>query len=57
MSNVKVFSAGEWWRLLFHMYLHAGVLHMAFNIFALLPLKGEKQKFLRELQSHMLFHQ
>ena len=36
MSNVKVFSDGEWWRLLFHMYLHAGVLHMLFNAFALL---------------------
>jgi len=25
MSNVKVFSDGEWWRLIFHMYLHAVV--------------------------------
>lgn len=36
MSNVKVFGEGEWWRLFLHMYLHAGVLHMLFNIFALL---------------------
>ena len=25
MSYTKVFSTGEWWRLLFHLYLHAGV--------------------------------
>lgn len=36
MSNGKVFGKGEWWRLILHMYLHAGVLHMLFNVFALL---------------------
>jgi len=36
MSKVKVFGNGEWWRLLFHAYLHVGVLHMLFNVFALL---------------------
>ncbi len=36
MSNAKVFGDGEWWRLFLHMYLHAGVLHMLFNVFALL---------------------
>ena len=36
MSNVKVFGDGEWWRLFLHIYLHAGVLHMLFNVFALL---------------------
>ncbi|MBQ7782351.1 MAG: rhomboid family intramembrane serine protease, partial [Oscillospiraceae bacterium] len=36
MSNAKVFGDGEWWRLFFHIYLHAGVLHMLFNVFELL---------------------
>lgn len=36
MSNAKVFGAGEWHRLVLHIYLHAGVFHMLFNVFALL---------------------
>ncbi len=36
MSKTFVFHQGQWWRLFTHIYLHAGVLHMVFNIFALL---------------------
>lgn len=36
MSKIQVFSDGEWWRLFLHIYLHAGVLHLLFNVFALL---------------------
>ena len=38
MSKTKVFIDGEWWRLILHMYLHAGVLHMLFNVFTLLSV-------------------
>ena len=56
MSKSKVFSDGEWWRLLLHMYLHAGVLHMAFNIFALLFAGKVVEKELGSLQYLLLYH-
>lgn len=36
MSYAKVFGEGEWWRLIIHMYLHAGIWHVLFNVLALL---------------------
>lgn len=56
MSNVKVFSDGEWWRLLFHMYLHAGVLHMLFNAFALLFTGKVVEKKIGSLRYLLLYH-
>lgn len=56
MSNGKVFSDGEWWRLFLHMYLHAGVLHMIFNIFALLSAGKVVEKKIGSLRYLLLYH-
>lgn len=56
MSNTKVFSDGEWWRLILHMYLHAGVLHMLFNVFALLFAGKVVEKKIGSLPYLLLYH-
>ena len=56
MAKVKVFSDGEWWRLLFHMYLHVGALHMLFNIFALLFTGKVVEKKIGSLIYLLLYH-
>lgn len=56
MSNTKMFSDGEWWRLLFHMYLHAGVLHMLFNVIALLFIGKVVEKKVGSLCYLLLYH-
>ena len=56
MSNAKVFGDGEWWRLFLHMYLHAGVLHMLFNIFALLFAGKVVEKKIGGLSYLLLYH-
>lgn len=36
-GNARFYTAqGDWWRLLTHMFLHGGVVHLAGNVFALL---------------------
>ena len=56
MSNTKVFGNGEWWRLFLHIYLHAGVLHMLFNVFALLFAGKVVEKKIGSLSYLLLFH-
>ena len=56
MSNAKVFGDGEWWRLFLHMYLHAGVLHMLFNVFALLFVGKVVEKKIGSLPYLLLYH-
>ena len=56
MSNAKVFGDGEWWRLFLHMYLHAGVLHMLFNVFALLFAGKVVEKKIGSLPYLLLYH-
>lgn len=56
MSRAKVFGEGEWWRLLSHMYLHAGVLHMLFNVFALLFAGKVVEKRIGSLPYLLLYH-
>ena len=36
MSYDAVFRNGQWWRIITNIYLHAGILHMAFNMAALI---------------------
>lgn len=56
ISNVKVFGDGEWWRLFLHIYLHAGVLHMLFNVFALLFAGKAVEKKIGSLPYLLLYH-
>ena len=56
MSNAKVFGDGEWWRLFLHMYLHAGVLHMLFNVFSLLFAGKVVEKKIGSLPYLLLYH-
>lgn len=56
MSKVKVFSNGEWWRLFLHMYLHVGVIHMAFNVFVLLFVGKAVEKNIGSTQYFVLYH-
>ena len=58
MSKAKVFGEGEgeWWRLLFHMYLHAGILHMLFNVFALLFAGKVVEKKIGSFLYFLLYH-
>ena len=56
MSNAKVFGDGEWWRLFLHIYLHAGVLHMLFNVFALLVAGKIVEKKIGSLPYLLLYH-
>ena len=56
MSKIKVFSEGEWWRLFLHVYLHAGVLHMLFNVFALLFVGKVVEKKIGSLPYLLLYH-
>jgi membrane associated rhomboid family serine protease len=56
MSNAKVFGDGEWWRLFLHIYLHTGVLHMLFNVFALLTAGKVVEKKIGSLPYLLLYH-
>ncbi len=56
MSNTKVFGDGEWWRLFLHIYLHAGVLHMLFNVFALLFAGKVVEKRIGSMSYLLLYH-
>ena len=56
MSKVKVFGDREWWRLFLHMYLHAGVLHFAFNIYALLVAGKVVEKKIGSILYLLLYH-
>lgn len=40
----EAIAAGEWWRLLTATFLHAGVLHLFFNVYALFQLGPETER-------------
>ena len=56
MSKTKVFIDGEFWRLFLHMYLHAGILHLLFNVFALLFAGKVVEKKIGSLAYALLYH-
>lgn len=56
MSKIQVFSDGEWWRLFLHIYLHAGVLHLLFNVFALLFVGKVVEKKIGSLAYALSYH-
>lgn len=60
-NNKYQLLQGEWWRLLTNIFLHAGIMHLIFNIFALVlagifiePVLGRKQYALLYLSSGIL---
>ena len=56
MSYAKVFEAGEWWRLILHMYLHAGIWHVLFNVLALLYAGKVVEKKIGSVPYLLLYH-
>ena len=56
MSKNFIFVDGQWWRVFTHIYLHAGVLHMIFNVFALLFAGKIVEKKVGSLQYAILFN-
>lgn len=56
MSKAEVFGNGQWWRVLTHVYLHAGVLHCLFNVFALLFSGKAVERKLGSLRALIMFH-
>ena len=36
LSYADVFEKGQWWRIITHIYLHAGIIHLALNMIAML---------------------
>jgi rhomboid protease GluP len=56
MSYTKVFVDGEWWRLILHMYLHAGIWHVLFNVLALLYAGKVVEKKIGKLPYLLLYH-
>ena len=56
MSFERVFGANEWWRLILHMYLHAGIFHLLMNLLALLFAGKVVEKKLGTLSYVLLYH-
>lgn len=56
MSYTSVFVEGQWWRLFTHIYLHAGILHMTFNLAALFFAGKVVEKKIGSLRYAVLFH-
>lgn len=43
-NDPKIFADGEWWRILACNWLHAGILHLAFNMAAVLRLGADLER-------------
>lgn len=56
MSHTSVWREGQWWRLFTHIYLHAGMIHMAFNFLALLFAGKIVEKKIGSVPYILLFH-
>lgn len=53
--NVYISAFGEWWRLLAPMLLHAGVIHIFFNMYALRILGTSLERFYGHWQLLLLY--
>lgn len=56
MSHTSVWHDGQWWRLFTHIYLHAGMIHMVFNLLALLFTGKIVEKKIGSVPYILLFH-
>ena len=56
MSKTAVFSERQFWRLITHIYLHAGIFHFLFNMVALMFSGKAIEKKIGFIKSILLFH-
>ncbi len=55
-ANVGVYTlGGEWWRLIAHMFLHIGVIHLAFNMWFLYSLGPECERLLGSVTFTLMY--
>lgn len=55
-SFSSVMIRGEWWRLLTCGYLHMGVFHLLFNLYALFLVGNKVEKYLGHFRFFLLYH-
>ena len=55
-SFSSVMVRGEWWRLLTCGYLHMGVFHLLFNLYALFLVGNKAEKYLGHFRFFLLYH-
>lgn len=56
LSYVSVFETGQWWRMITHIYLHAGVIHLILNMIALLFVGKVIERKIGSIQYALMFH-
>ena len=56
LSYESVFKEGQWWRIITHIYLHAGIVHLTLNMIALLLVGKVIERKIGSIQYAGLFH-
>lgn len=56
LSYVSVFEKGQWWRIITHIYLHAGIIHLALNMIAMLFAGKVIERKTGSIKYAVLFH-
>lgn len=56
LSYASVFETGQWWRIITHIYLHAGIIHLTLNMIALLFAGKVIERKIGSIQYAGLFH-
>ncbi len=51
-----IFVQGEWWRLLLCGYLHIGIFHLVFNVYALIIVGTKIEERLGKISSFVYYH-
>ncbi len=55
MKSNQAIEAGEWWRLVTPMFLHGGIFHIGFNMYALYVLGPGLERFYGKLSFLLLY--
>ncbi|MBD5485183.1 MAG: rhomboid family intramembrane serine protease [Lachnospiraceae bacterium] len=56
LSYEAVFKEGQWWRIITHIYLHAGIVHLTLNMIALLIVGKVIERKIGSIQYAGMFH-
>ena len=56
LSYENVFKEGQWWRIITHIYLHAGIVHLTLNMIALLIVGKVIERKIGSIQYAGMFH-